>query len=122
MIHEFTATWLTVVIAAVVGVIGISGFFAISFLVAPRRPSDRKAISYESGIIPSPIPRGGLQIRYYIFALLFLIFDVESVFVFPWAVIFLRSVPSVFYVMVAFLAILMFGLIYEWRKGALSWR
>jgi len=122
MPQGFDSTWLTVAIAAAVGVVGVAGIFVASYLLAPRRPSDRKAIAYESGIEPGPMPRGGLQIRYYVFGLLFLIFDVEAVFVFPWAVVFLRSGPVVFYVMIVFLAILLFGLVYEWRKGALKWR
>ena len=63
-----------------------------------------------------------VQIRYYVFAILFLIFDVEAVFLFPWAIVFLNAVPAVFYEMLIFIGILFFGVIYGWRKGVLQWR
>ena len=60
--------------------------------------------------------------RYYIFAILFLIFDVEAVFLFPWAVVFLTSIDAVFYEMILFIAILFFGIVYSWKKGVLQWK
>ena len=85
---------------------------------------DRKGIAYECGIEPESYTPVHLNIRYYIFAILFLIFDVEAVFLFPWAVVFLelKSIPAVFYEMLLFIAILFFGILYGWRKGALQWR
>ena len=69
-------------------------------------------------------PSPGLQIhvRYYIFAILFLLFDVEAVFLFPWILIFLDGASWVFYEMILFIAILLFGVLYGWRKGVLQWR
>ena len=62
-----------------------------------------------------------MNMRYYIFAILFLIFDVEAVFLFPWALVFINSVDAVFYEMLLFIGILLFGIIYSWKKGALQW-
>ena len=59
---------------------------------------------------------------YYVFAILFVIFDVEAVFLFPWALVFLDASPAVFYEMIIFIGILLFGLVYVWRKGVLQWR
>jgi len=110
------------VLAAGVGLLAVLGLFAANLFLAPRRSSPDKAVAYESGIRPGPINRSQVNIRYYVFGLLFLIFDVEAVFLFPWTVVFLRSAPAVFYEMLIFIGILLFGLAYAWRKGALRWR
>jgi len=118
----YAINWAAVVLAAVVGVAAMGIMFAASFILAPRRPSQEKAIPYECGIQPAPYSWSQLHIRYYIFAILFLIFDVEAVFLFPWAVIFLESIPAVFYEMLIFIGILLFGIVYGWQKGALQWQ
>ena len=105
-----------------VGLLGVCGIFLASFLLAPKRPSAIKDTPYECGIPPEPYLWSQIQIRYYVFAILFLIFDVEAVFLFPWAVVFLTTISAVFYEMLIFIAILFFGVIYGWRKGVLQWR
>jgi NADH-quinone oxidoreductase subunit A len=119
---DFAVNWTAVLIVAGVGVAAIIGMFVTSFLIAPRRPSAMKDMPYECGIEPAPYRWSQIQIRYYVFAILFLIFDVEAVFLFPWAVVFLTAIPAVFYEMLIFIAILFFGVIYGWRKGVLHWR
>ncbi|MBI2965848.1 MAG: NADH-quinone oxidoreductase subunit A [Chloroflexi bacterium] len=118
----YDAKWIAVVLAAAIGLLAVLGLFTANFLLAPKRPSADKAVAYESGIRPRPLAWSQVNIRYYVFGLLFLIFDVEAVFLFPWAVVFLRSTPAVFYEMLIFIGILLFGLAYAWRKGALRWR
>ena len=118
----FALDWTVVVIVGAVGLVAIVGMFTISRIVAPRRPSDIKEMPYECGIPPAPYRWSQIQIRYYVFAILFLIFDVEAVFLFPWAVVFLESTPAVFYEMLIFIGILFFGVVYAWRKGVLQWR
>ncbi len=114
--------WTAVVIVGVVGLSAVVGMFIFSRVVAPRRPSEIKNSPYECGIPAAPYRWSQIHIRYYVFAILFLIFDVEAVFLFPWAVVFLKSIPAVFYEMLIFIAILFFGVIYGWRKGVLQWR
>ena len=120
----YVLNWAAVSIAAFVGVAVIGTMFMASFILAPRRPSEAKATVYESGIPPQPYSWSQLHIRYYIFAILFLIFDVEAVFLFPWILVFLKpeTIPAVFYEMLIFIGILFFGVVYGWRKGALQWR
>ncbi|MCL0028779.1 NADH-quinone oxidoreductase subunit A [Dehalococcoidia bacterium] len=118
----FYVDWFAVLLVAGVGLSAIGLMFLASFLIAPKRPSAIKNTPYECGIPSSPHAWGQVQIRYYIFAILFLIFDVEAVFLFPWVVVFLDAPPAVFYEMLIFIAILFFGLIYGWRKGVLQWR
>jgi NADH:ubiquinone oxidoreductase subunit 3 (subunit A) len=94
--------------------------FVVPYLLAPRNPNKEKATAYECGMDPAPPIWSQFNIRYYIFAILFLIFDVEAVFLFPWAVVFLGSKVA-FYAMLIFLAVISFALVYGWRKGVLQW-
>ena len=122
MPEGYTLNWIAVLIVGIVGAVGVGAIFAASRFIAPRRPSTVKDEPYECGVEPEPFRWSQIQIRYYVFAILFLIFDVEAVFLFPWAVVFLKSVPAVFYEMLIFIGILFFGIIYAWRKGVLQWR
>jgi NADH-quinone oxidoreductase subunit A len=101
------------------------GFIAVAFganrVLRPHRPTPGKLTTYESGMNPV----GGMwtqtQVRYYVYAFLFVIFDVESVFLFPWAVVFDRIGVAAFWEMVVFIAVLAVGLLYAFKKGVLKW-
>ena len=110
----------TVGLALVLGIAFLLVMFLVPYLLAPRKPSKEKAINYECGMDPSPPFWSQFNIRYYIFAILFLIFDVEAVFLFPWAVVFLGSKVA-FYAMLIFIAVLFVAIVYGWRKGVLQW-
>jgi NADH-quinone oxidoreductase subunit A len=122
----FASNWTAVALSAVIAVAAIGGMFAASRLLSSRRQSDVKLTTYECGIPATPFAWSNINIRFYIFAILFLIFDVEAVFLFPWAVIFLaqrdlgNAIP--FYAMMLFLGVLFFAIIYGWRKGVLEWQ
>lgn len=122
MLEEYVFNYTAVFVAAGFGFVGIGSTFLLSRLLAPRRSSPLSGIVYECGIIPSGDGRTQYNMRYYLFALFFLIFAVETVFLFPWAIVFLDLPSFVFYEMLLFIAILFFGLIYAWRKGVLQWR
>jgi len=113
--------YTAVVIAGIVGFVGMAIMFAASYLLSPKKKTVLKDMPYECGIPPAPYSWSQLHMRYYIFAILFLIFDVEAVFLFPWAMVFLTSIDAVFYEMLLFMGILFFGIIYSWRKGVLQW-
>ena len=117
-----TINYTAVVIAGIVGFVGMAIMFAASFLLSPKKRVALKDMPYECGIPPAPYSWSQLHMRYYIFAILFLIFDVEAVFLFPWAIVFLKTIPAVFYEMLLFMGILLFGLAYAWKKGVLQWR
>jgi NADH-quinone oxidoreductase subunit A len=122
-LEGYAVNWAAIILAGVVGCGAMGLMFLANRILAPRRPTAAKAIPYESGIVPTPYKWSQLNIRYYIFAILFLVFDVEAVFLFPWAIIFLKQVPAaVFYEMLIFIGVLLFGLVYAWRKGVLQWR
>ncbi len=122
MPEGYDINWIAVLLVAAVGLGAMGALFGVSYILAPRRYSEQKEIPYECGIPPAPFTWSQIHIRYYVFAILFLIFDVEAVFLFPWAIIFLETIPAVFYEMLIFIAILFFGIIYGWRKGVLQWR
>ena len=117
---SFGNIWTTVLLAAGVGLVAIGLMFGAAMFLSSRRYSARKLTPYECGIEPAPYVWSQINVRYYIFAILFLIFDVEAVFLFPWAVIFLDNNVA-FYAMALFLGILLFTLAYAWKKGALEW-
>lgn len=120
MAEGYAITWVAVGLALVLGIGFLLLMFLVPYLLAPRKPSKEKAITYECGIEPGPPVWSQFNIRYYIFAILFLIFDVEAVFLFPWAVVYLGN-KIAFYAMLIFLAVLFFAIVYAWRKGVLQW-
>ena len=119
---NYLLDYTAVLVAAIVG----GGLVLVSFLaaaiVAPRATAPKKDVPIECGIEPTGPSWTQMHVRYYLFGIMFLIFAVEAVFLFPWAVIFLQSTPPVFYEMLIFIGILFFGLIYGWKKGVLQWK
>ena len=93
----------------------------VAKFVAPKKPSAIKQMAYECGMEPVGDPWLQFQVQYYIFALIFVIFDVETIFIYPWAVGFKQLGLFGFIEMTIFLAILAVGLIYAWKKKALEW-
>lgn len=121
---EYFKDYTAVLIATVAGSAVVLTSFVLSFIVSPKARSALKDLPYECGIVPTGQHWTQMHFRYYVFAILFLIFDVEAVFLFPWAVIFLGKdvAAAVFYEMLVFLGILFFGLLYGWKKGVLQWK
>jgi NADH-quinone oxidoreductase subunit A len=113
--------FLPVVVFLLLGTVVGVGMLVFSRLVSPRRPYPEKLITYESGITPFMDANQKFSIRYYIIAMLFLIFDIEAVFLYPWAVAFNKIGLYGLVEMVIFIMILLVGYIYAWRKGALEW-
>ena len=126
MLNQYYGDYITVAVFVAIGALLVAGAIAANRVIAPNAPGGLKDVPYESGI--EPIGGGWNQshIRYYVFALLFLVFDVEAVFIFPWAVSidYFKSIGNgalVFFEMVAFVVILFLGLLYAIRKGVLRW-
>src|SRR5437588_11541362 len=118
---DYLRGFLTVAIFGGVAVALVGGILAMGSLLRPTRPQPQKYITYESGVDPVGTGWSQSQIRYYIFALLFVMFDVEVVFIFPWAVR-LEDLGTFGLVeMAIFIFILALGLVYAWRKQVLRW-
>ncbi|MEK6755086.1 MAG: NADH-quinone oxidoreductase subunit A [Bacteroidota bacterium] len=87
----------------------------------PRRPTDEKLSTYESGMEPVRTARERFSVKFYMVAVLFILFDIEVVFLYPWAVSFRQLGVGGYFAMVVFIVILLIGYYYVWRKGALEW-
>jgi NADH-quinone oxidoreductase subunit A len=121
MLHSILPRYFPILIfVGIAGLIGIAFVFG-SMLAARRNPYLAKNAAYESGFEPFSDARRRVDVRYYLVAILFIIFDIEVAFLFPWAVSLSRIGMLGFWAMIGFLAVLTVGFIYEWRKGALDW-
>jgi NADH-quinone oxidoreductase subunit A len=109
LVMVVTATGLAVVL------------LGLSVLIGPRKPSPRKLQPYESGIQPLDTVRRRFPVRFHLIAMLFIVFDIEAIFLYPWAVNFKRLALFGLIEMVIFIAILLVGYVYIWRKGAFEW-
>ena len=108
------------VFLAVAGALGTL-LLALGFLFGPRRPDPEKLSAYECGFEAFEDSRMKFDVRYYLVAILFIVFDLEIAFLFPWAVSLNEIGASGFWAMMVFLGILVVGFVYEWKKGALDW-
>jgi NADH-quinone oxidoreductase subunit A len=113
--------FLPVVVFLLLGTVVGVGMLVFSRILRPRNPYPEKLITYESGITPFMDAHQKFTIRYYIIAMLFLIFDIEAVFLYPWAVAYNAIGLYGFVEMVIFIVILLVGYVYAWKKGALVW-
>jgi NADH-quinone oxidoreductase subunit A len=118
---DYASQYTPVLLAGAFGFVIVAALLFLNRLLAPRRSEQNKGLTYECGMLP--IGRGWEQyhVRYYLYAILFLIFEVEAVFIFPWAIVLDALGEIAFLEMLVFLGILAFGLAYAWRKGVLEW-
>ena len=117
MIQEYFPLLIVLIIAVLLGflVIGLGQLFG------PRRPTARKSSPYESGMKPYGKATRRISVRYYLVAVLFILFDVETVFLISWAVVFRDLGVAGLVSMFVFIGILVVGFVYAWKKGALEW-
>ena len=118
---QFLRQYLTVAIFGGAAVLMVGAMLGAGRLLRPTRPQFGKYINYECGVDPVGVGWSQSQIRYYVFALLFVMFDVEAVFIFPWAVRLEQLAVFGLVEMAVFVLILVLGLVYAWRKGVLRW-
>ena len=121
MTSAYLTNWLYVWAFIVSGAALVVLVLLFSKLINPEHLTPEKLAHYECGIPPYGSPWAPFAVRYYVFALLFLVFDVEAVFLFPWALVFRTLGTAGFVEMTLFIAVLAWGLLYAWRKGALEW-
>jgi NADH-quinone oxidoreductase subunit A len=114
--------YLIIGLFVVVGLLFTAATVTVSNILSPTAPSAAKATTYECGSEPVGPPWVQFRVGYYVYALLFVVFDIETVFLYPWAVAFNRMGVFILLEMVVFVAILVFGLAYAWKEGALTWR
>jgi len=117
MLESYLPILLFLAIGAAFGVMPLMA----GFVLGPRRPDPEKLSPYECGFEAFEDARMKFDVRYYLVAILFIIFDLEIAFLFPWAVVLDRIGTEGLVAMAVFLGILVVGFVYEWRKGALEW-
>jgi NADH-quinone oxidoreductase subunit A len=120
-VETLVIEYLPVVIFLAVAVVLSCLFLVASTLLAPRKPDPEKLSAYECGFNAFDDARMKFDVRFYLVSILFIIFDLEVAFLFPWAVAFKDVGLFGFWSMILFLGVLTIGFIYEWRKGALEW-
>lgn len=117
MLQEYLPILIFIMVASAVGLLLLS----LGWLFGPNNPDEEKLSSYECGFEPFEDSRMKFDVRYYLVAILFIIFDLEIAFLFPWAVVLDEIGMFGLLSMAVFLIILVVGFIYEWKKGALEW-
>ena len=121
MLTDFLKDYLSIIVFLFVA-LGLSiGFIILNFLFSPKNPYPEKLSAYECGFEAFGDSRMEFDVRFYLVAILFIIFDLEIAFLFPWAISLGNLGPLGFWSMMIFLFILTIGFIYEWKKGALDW-
>ena len=117
LLMEYLPILLFIVIASALGL----ALIAVPFVVAPADPDPEKLSAYECGFNAFGDARMKFDVRFYLVSILFIIFDLEVAFLFPWAITIRATGAFAFWSMMLFLAVLTVGFIYEWKKGALEW-
>ncbi len=117
ILSDYLPILLFIAVAAIIGV----ALLALGSVLGPKRPGAEKLSPYECGFEAFEDARMRFDVRYYLVAILFIVFDLEIAFLFPWALVFNDIGGSALVAMAIFLGILVIGFIYEWKKGALEW-
>jgi NADH-quinone oxidoreductase subunit A len=117
MLEQYFPVLLFILFGMIVGAV----LLGVGTLLSPNRPDAEKLSPYECGFEAFEDARMKFDVRYYLVAILFILFDLEIAFLFPWAVALREIGPAGFWAMMVFLLILVVGFAYEWKKGALDW-
>ena len=121
MIYNFLSDYLSIILFLAIALFLSIGFIFVNYLAAPKNPDPEKLSAYECGFEAFDDSRMEFDVRFYLVAILFIIFDLEIAFLFPWAISLGNIGIFGFWSMMFFLFILTVGFIYEWKKGALEW-
>ena len=121
MLIDLLKDYFPIILFLIIAFVLSCGFIVLNYFLSPKMPDPEKLSSYECGFEPFNDSRMEFDVRFYLVAILFIIFDLEIAFLFPWAISLGDLGALGFWSMMVFLAILTIGFIYEWKKGALEW-
>ena len=121
MFSELLKDYFSIILFLAIALVLSFGFIVLNFMFSPKKPDPEKLSAYECGFEPFSDSRMKFDVRFYLVAILFIIFDLEIAFLFPWAISLGNIGLLGFVSMMIFLFILTVGFIYEWKKGALDW-
>ena len=118
---SYTELYFPVLLQALIAMAVAGGMLGVSYLLGKRVPNRVKDMPYESGIVPTGDARQRFSVKFYLVAMLFIVFDVEAIFLYPWAVVFRELKMFAFVEMLIFIALIFCGFFFIWKKGALDW-
>jgi NADH-quinone oxidoreductase subunit A len=115
------ADYLPIVLLAGLGTVFAGASILAARVLSPKRPTPAKLMPYECGIVPERLPRDRFSVKFYVVAMLFIVFDIEAIFLFPWAVTFRQLGLFGLIEMVIFIALVFVAYVYVWQRGGLEW-
>jgi NADH-quinone oxidoreductase subunit A len=118
---SYPDTYFPVLVQIVIAVLVASGLVALSYLLGKRVKSRVKDTPYESGIAPTGSARERFSVKFYLVGIVFILFDIEAIFLYPWAVVYRELKMFAFVEMLLFIVLILSGFFYIWKKGALDW-
>jgi NADH-quinone oxidoreductase subunit A len=118
---SYPDTYFPVLVQVAIAIVVAAALVAISFLLGKRVRNRVKDSPYESGIAPTGTARERFSVKFYLVAIVFILFDIEAVFLYPWAVVYRELKLFGFFEMIVFVVLILSGFFYIWRKGALDW-
>ena len=116
-----TEVYFPVLLQALVAMLLAAGLIGVSYLLGKRVKNRVKDMPYESGIVPTGDARQRFSVKFYLVGMLFILFDIEAIFLYPWAVVYRELLMPGFVEMLIFVVLILSGFFYIWKKGALDW-
>jgi NADH-quinone oxidoreductase subunit A len=121
MPNSYTEVYFPVLVQAIVAMALAAGLLSVSFLLGKKVRNRVKDMPYESGIVPTGDARQRFSVKFYLVGMLFILFDIEAIFLYPWVVVFRELKMFAFVEMLIFVVFILSGFFYIWKKGALDW-
>jgi NADH-quinone oxidoreductase subunit A len=121
MPSSYTETFFPILVQALIAIAVAVGLLSVSFILGKKVRNRVKDMPYESGIVPTGDARRRFSVKFYLVAMLFILFDIEAIFLFPWVVVYRDLKMFGFIEMLVFVVLILSGFFYIWKKGALNW-
>ena len=121
MPNSYTELYFPILVQAIVAMALAAGLLSVSFLLGKKVRNRVKDMPYESGIVPTGDARQRFSVKFYLVGMLFILFDIEAIFLYPWVVVFRELKMFAFLEMLVFVIFILSGFFYIWKKGALDW-
>src|SRR4051794_19095233 len=121
MPNSYTELYFPVLVQAIVAMALAAGLLSVSFLLGKKVRNRVKDMPYESGIVPTGDARQRFSVKFYLVGMLFILFDIEAIFLYPWVVVYRDLKMFGFFEMLVFVVLILSGFFYIWKKGALDW-
>jgi NADH-quinone oxidoreductase subunit A len=121
MPHSYTELYFPVLVQAIIAMGLAAGLLSVSYLLGKRVRNRVKDMPYESGIVPTGDARQRFSVKFYLVGMLFILFDIEAIFLYPWVVVYRELKMVAFVEMLIFVILILSGFFYIWKKGALDW-